>query len=600
MGSPILFEPQAGWTRFDEYRPVLEPATLWSYPMKIRNPRFINPITLILCISGIVFVSLLAARQHLRPLLSVMDYYGYSELARNIFQKLDFTVRWELDAPLLYPPLFPVLAHLTTFLTGDFIRSIEYINIFSASFCLVPLFLLVRRIVNTWAAALSVVFSVCYFGLKPCCDPRSDQFFCFLFIAICWYVWRILNDREQRCWKYVVAGVLMSLAYLAKHSGLLFLLAGAASIFWYFSRRENGRREAVQKVAFLFMGAAPLLVGYHLLALNSSRHSTVLSLSSYVFFDANAIYEGGLGLRERRMRGLDPSGMEFSYVSFLKKNSPMSFSLKHPAFIFHKYVSGLKRVVEVMAARTFPVANVRSGGLIFALQAVFMLLLVIGAFRCRSSPGIAHIFLFASVVAFFPLVHVFDERYIMPFMPLFFVLFLSGGDAVHRFTDPWIRPRWLHRSLGAAFFVAFLCMYSLNGFSGARRDYAASKRNGQYEEFLETASWIKNDSRDSAKRIKIMSRYTALSYLTDSDFVILPYALDWDTIIRFAVSRDVDYIVIDRAYLAKNRPDQWRYFRSAEVPREHVQMAAESRIGGNTIWILKLSDRAGLSGESGI
>jgi hypothetical protein len=564
--------------------------------MKNRISRFVNPTALIFCASGVLFVSLLAACRRMHPWLNVMDYYGYSELAKNIFHRLDFTVRWELDAPLLYPPLFPMLAHLLTYATGDFVRSIEYINIFSASFLLVPLFLMVRGIANTWAALLSAVFGACYFGLKPCYDPRSDQFYCFLVIAICWYVWTMVNDEDQRNWKYAVAGVLVSLAYLVKFSGLLFLLAGAASIYCYFSRRENGRREAVRKIAFLLMGAAPLFACYHLLAFKSSRDSAVLSISAYTFFDANAIYEGGWGLRERRMRELDPAGTEFAYVSFLRRNSPMSFSVKHPAFVFRKYVAGLKRVVEVMAARTFPLGNVRSGGFIFALQAAFAVFLVLGALRCRSSPGIAHILIFASVIATFPLFHVFDERYIMPFVPLLFVLFLSGIDAVRRFAGRWIGSRWLRISLGAVLFVLLFCMYSLNGIHAARRDYAASKRNRQYEEFLETASWIRNDSRDSAKRIKIMSRYTALSYLTDSDFVILPYTLDWNAIIRFAVSRGVDYIVIDRAYLAKNRPDQWNYFRSAEVPREHVQMVAQSRTSDNMIWIVKLSGRAGPPG----
>jgi hypothetical protein len=318
-----------------------------------------------------------------------------------------------------------------------------------------------------------------------------------------------------------------------------------------------------------------------------------------VFFDANAMYEGGLELRERRMRELDPAGTEFGYVSFLKKNSPMSFSVKHPALVFHKYLWGLKRVVKVTALRIFPFMNIRSDGLILGIQLVFMLLLVLGVFHCRSSPGIAHILLFASVIACFPLVHVFDERYIMPFMPLFFVLLLSGVNAVHRSIDPWIRPRSFHRSLGVVFFVFLSFMYLLNCYNGARRDFAVSKRKGQYEEFLETASWIKNDARDSTKRIKIMSRYTAISYLTDSAFIILPYTLDWNTIIHFAVSRDVDYIVIDRAYLMKNRPDQWNYFRNAHVPREHVQMMNEFTINDNMTWILKLSGRGGPSGESG-
>jgi hypothetical protein len=187
----------------------------------------------------------------------------------------------------------------------------------------------------------------------------------------------------------------------------------------------------------------------------------------------------------------------------------------------------------------------------------------------------------------------------MPFVPLFFVISLSGVNAVYRSIDRWIRPRSLHRSLGFVFLVFLSFMYLLNCCNGARRDFAVSKRKGQYEEFLETASWIRNDARDSAKRIKIMSRYTALSYLTDSAFIILPYTLDWNTIIHFAVSRDVDYIVIDRAYLMKNRPDQWNYFRNAHVPREHVQMMTDLKINDNVTWILKLSGRAGPSGESG-
>ena len=74
--------------------------------MKIRCQKFINSTALIYCVSGVVFLLLLAARQRLHPLLSVMDYYGYSELAGNIFHRLDFTVRWELDAPFLTRPFF--------------------------------------------------------------------------------------------------------------------------------------------------------------------------------------------------------------------------------------------------------------------------------------------------------------------------------------------------------------------------------------------------------------------------------------------------------------------------------------------------------------
>ena len=566
--------------------------------MKSLRQRSVNPAVLIVCASCAVFLLMLAACRHMHPQLNVMDYYGYRELARNIFQRLDFTVRWELDAPFRYPPLFPILVHLVTFVTRDFVRSIQYLNMFSASFCLVPLFLLVRKILNTYSAVLAVVFSLCYFGLRPCYDLRSDQFFCLLLITICWYVWAILNDKDQRNWKYFIAGLLISFAYLTKYSGLLFCLAGAASIFW-FSRQRDGRKKAVTRVAFLLLGAAPLVISYHLLVLNSSRNATVLSISAYTFFDGNAMYEGGPQLRERRMRELDPAGTEFNFISFLKKNNTSSFIRQHPGFVFRKYMWGLKMVVKVFVLRVFSLANTGSDASLFGLESVFILLVVIGAFSFRSRPGLMHVLLFASTIAFFPLVHVYDERYIMPFVPLYFVLVLSGVNAVYGSIGPRIKPQLFRTSIGVAFFVLLCCLYLMNGYGGARHDYTASTAKGQYEEFLETASWIKNDAQHSAKRIKIMSRYTAISYLTDSEFIILPYTLDWDKIVNFAVSRNVDYIVIDMAYLSRFRPDQWNYFRNATVPRAHVQMVAGSKVNDNLIWILKISDRAGESTENG-
>jgi len=567
--------------------------------MKSLRKRSVNPVVFIICASCAVFLLMLAACRRMHPQLNVMDYYGYRELARNIFQRLDFTVRWELDAPFRYPPLFPILAHLLTFVTGDFVRSIQYLNMFSASFCLVPLFLLVRRILNTYSAVLTVVFSLCYFGVRPCYDLRSDQFFCLLVITLCWYVWTILDERNQRNWKYFIAGLLISLAYLTKYSGLLLCLAGAASIFYRFSRQEGGRKKAVTGTAFLLLGAVPLVISYQLLVLNSSRNAAVLSISAYTFFDGNAIYEGGPQFREKAMRELDPAGTEFNFISLLKKNTTFDFMRRHPGFIFRKYMWGLHAVVKVMALRVFPLANAGSGASLFGLESVFVLLVGIGAFAFRSPPGLMHVLLFASTIAFFPLVHVYDERYIMPFVSLYFVLVLSGANVIYGFIGPRIKFRLFRASIGVVFFALLCCLYLQSGSRGARHDYTASTAKGQYEQFLETASWIENDAQHSAKRLKIMSRYTAISYLTDSEFIILPYTLDWDTIINFAVSRNVDYIVIDMAYLSRYRSDQWNYFRNATVPPAHVQMMARSKVNDNLIWILKISAQARESTESG-
>ena len=175
-----------------------------SLKNKIYSPAF-----LVIAIAFLVFFIRLSLCSHLKmeAINKGYDFYGYIELAKNIFNRLDFTVNWELDSPLKYPPLFSILIYLLSYFLKNFVSSIQFLEVFGASFCIIPLFLLMRSISNTFLSLLAVIFTIFYFGIRPCVELHSDCFLCFLIITICWLVWGAMINRKAGAARYFCISV---------------------------------------------------------------------------------------------------------------------------------------------------------------------------------------------------------------------------------------------------------------------------------------------------------------------------------------------------------------------------------------------------------
>jgi hypothetical protein len=142
------------------------------------------------------------------------------------------------------------------------------------------------------------------------------------------------------------------------------------------------------------------------------------------------------------------------------------------------------------------------------------------------------------------------------------------------------------RYLAIVVFAFLVAVYSANSCKqiAQRRVYFKYevKRN---QTWLQTASWIKNDSRGLAQRAKIMSQYNYLSYLTDADYIRLPYLIaNWDKVINFAALKKVNYIVIDGEYLNSFlmfSADEFREPRAPEVLLRAIKTGSVSMNGRN-------------------
>jgi hypothetical protein len=581
--------------------------------MTLLNKKHLNCDAVILCISCVVFLLRLYACRFVHPLYSGMDYYGYIELAKNIFHHLDFTVRWELDTPIEYPPFFSILIYLLTYWTKNFITSIQLISIFSASFYLIPLFYLVRNILNIYSAFLAVAFAIYFFGIKPCYLLNMDFFYSFLMMIICWLIWDTLTHRNSQTGRFILAGFLVSLAYVTKFSGILFGYAGMASILYYFVRYQQDLGKGIKKSAWLILGAAPLFMTYHLL-LEHNAHKQSPSIAAYAFYDGNYMYENGLDHREERMSEINAQGTEFGQIDRIKSRNEFDFLLKDPLFVWHKFLWGLNVISQDVTFTVLPGGNILKSKLIhigpkgqqvfemlkgngwdgivrevsstevqinrdcfltkesvrkaaghdfdkvwkilnrsrntrmminFIFQGAFLILLIFSGVFYRWHFNFIHILLFAAGMALIPL-YLILERYLIPFMPLYFVLWLFILNAGYKFFEGEIKDKNYLRIIVFVFFVSFVflcCARICKQVEGSRLYFRDEvKRNGTW---LQTAAWIKKDSMDLHHRAKIMSSDNYASYLTNSDFIRLPFVISsWDKVVNFAIRRNTDYIVI--------------------------------------------------------
>ena len=619
--------------------------------MNFLNKKIASLDVLLICCALLLFLARLYACQFMLPEFTGMDYYGYIELGKNIFHKLDFSVRWELGSPLEYPPLFSILIYLLTILTKNFITSIQFISILSASFYIIPLFSLVKNILNTYYAVLAVVFSTYYFGLKPCVELKSDFFFSFLVIIICWLLWDTLFHRRLQAGRYVLTGILISLAFLTKYSGAMLCYAGMISVLYYFLRLQRDIKTGFRMSSFILLGFAPLFVSYHLLLFNDPK-AEIPSISAYTFFDGNYLYQGGLTYRNEKVSELDPGGTEFRYLSFLKSNNVLKFSLENPGFIFDKYKWGLEKNAEDLTFSVIPDGAfkksrffnigpdggrvlsplIRNGVLLevfptevmvnpnsdltmeavrkaagvyfvkvwgilqeslvsreitsIIVQGAFLFLLMISGSYYKWHPKIMHILFFCAAMVFIPFFHC-SGRYLMPFMVLYFILWLFIVDTGHSIIKLLIKDGGFSRYLALAFFAFIVSIYI---FSCGKKIYQDQRYMGdrvrQNERWLKAATWIKIDSMTLHRRAKIMSLDNYVPYLTDADYIRLPSVIsDREKVLDFAALKGVDYIVVEGQssgpFLALDP--------GANALPRHVKITHEIMVDDKTVLILKIS-----------
>lgn len=86
-----------------------------------------------------------------------------------------------------------------------------------------------------------------------------------------------------------------------------------------------------------------------------------------------------------------------------------------------------------------------------------------------------------------------------------------------------------------------------------------------------------------------MSVKTTFAYLTNSYFIALPYEHSWERVIRFALMRNVDYIILDKKALLQKREDQWGHLTKTIPQNSHLRLSYVDTVDDNIITIFKIN-----------
>ncbi len=532
---------------------------------------------IIILVSFILFLIRLNVCQHLFPDIFSYDFYGYIKLTRNIFNDLNFSVRWIQDNPIKYPPLFSILTGLVNFLTKDDVVSMQYINAFSTSFILVPLFFLVRNLLNEKSAILTVIFITYYYGIQsPCYNLRADYFFSLLTITICWLTWKF--SLAPRPLYFFLLGCLISLAYLTKYLAILYCPVVAIVIFCVFMRHCRGLRTSLKMVSFLMLGFLPIFIIYQAI-FYGHRYQKVSDIGTYTFFDGNYRYEG------RNFVKLNPEGTEFEYETNYKNNNVLVFCIHHPKLLWGKYVEGFKRMVRMLTVTMFPLTSrTQSINIHFSIQEALIVLLILSMLYYKRHDKIALVLLFVLIMLGIPIYYT-DPRYPMPFMSLYFILWLFVINIFFDYLNTKIinGHKNVLKFLASAIYIFFIFVYSMNCYRG-EVSFLESKRTPP-KEYLQAASWIKEDSKKALGNIKIMAWCNALAYLADVNFIRLPLTEGEQRIVHFAVLKKVNYIILVKTEIGQNRYQSLVKNISED---SHVRMVYRNQIFQNAVVIFKI------------
>jgi len=366
--------------------------------------------------------------------------------------------------------------------------------------------------------------------------------------------------------------------------------------------------------------------------------------------------------REEKISELNREGTEFAFVSFLKTNNILDYSLKNPSYVFNKYVWGLNKISQDMTFSVLPVGTIPDSrfykispdgdkvfnaligndydgslievsqieaqvnpdiylkkdtvreaagdefgkvwdilqqslrlrmGINIMFQGAFLFLLIISGRYLKWDFKMMHILLFTIGMLLIPFCSP-DERYLMPFMPLYFVLWLFILYSLYTIIKTEIIDKISLRNVVLILSVCLVSVYTVTSYK--QIDLCCryfKKQVRQNEIWLKAAFWIKQDSVGYPKRAKIMAfSNNYLSYLTDSDYIRLPFMIsNWNKVINFAVLKKVDYIVIGGDYVAYFLTfSEHELGKPASPDRRsgRIKMLHMIKVDNNTVLVVKL------------
>ncbi len=536
----------------------------------------------------IIVLIALALRIGLASLPRVVrwDEPDYLWLGKSLLTGHGYTITGVPE--LHYPPLFPVLAGGVYWLTGQPELGSAFWYVVLGALLVLPVFALAKRIYGTQVAWFSAILVAVFPGLSSTVlywGTMTEPLFILIVYSALWTALVALEDGKL--WAYAATGALLSLAYLSRPEGIVWLASlGVLFLVMWIAKRQLFRwRTPLNLLVFLasfLILAAPYIVFLH----EHTGKWLATGKLSITYDIGEAVLERDPVLYDQVTASLDSASGEILWWSNKRfERSMLDIILEDP----QKFVSRIWRNMQRMRSAIFSPT-------IFPL----FLLAPVALAWFRQPWGRRRLgheaLLWAGVLpvaAFLPF-HV-EVRFFSPAFPAMLIwlaagLWALGGWAAETLTfwrskDGTQAPASVGKIVRDQSIVAGLCLAVLMIYMV--RVHFSVVQNGMKDLSFahKTAGlWLKENSPPDAA---IMSRDLAVSLYAERGFVVSPRT-DYANYLAYARRKGASYLLVDENELRVLRPHLAFLLDDANPPPELERVfSARDRRGLTIVYRIK-------------
>jgi 4-amino-4-deoxy-L-arabinose transferase-like glycosyltransferase len=516
---------------------------------------------------AVIWAGALVFRAALASLPRVIrwDEPDYLWLGRNLLSGRGYTIVGVPETH--YTPLFPLLAGGVYLLTGNPELGSAFWYVFLGALLVVPVYFLARRLYGRRVAVLSAALVAVFPGLSSAVlywGTMTEPLFIFLIYSALWAV-AVALERDKP-WAYALAGGLLSLAYLARPEGIVWL--ASLGIYLVLAWLAKGRLWAWRRVVHLglYLGTFILLAAPYAVYLYRHTGKWMATGKLSITYD---IGEAVLGrdpvLYDKVTASLDDKGEVLWWSEKRFEQGIVDIFLQDPKQFVQRVWRNLQQMkAALFSATIFPLALLAP--------------VVLGWFRDpwqgrRLRYEALLWFGLLPLASFLPF-HI-EVRFLSPALPALLIWLAAGfwmlgswlaETASHwRYGSAWpgdVQAVYLSRWQLTAVVVLLVPMALYLSFAHVR---VIQRGMGDLRYGHKAAGlWLREHTPPEAS---IMSRDLAVSLYAERGFVVSPRA-DYATYLAYARHKGATHLLVDEHELRVLRPHLAFLLDEANPPAE--------------------------------
>jgi len=477
------------------------------------------------------------------------DGCSYAVTAKNLVGGKGYTYMGE--PYVVFPPAYPLNIALFYIISGNIEKSGYYASSFAWMMSIIPLFLIVlilfrKRLIPT-------ILTMLLLATNPQLNTLSRKvlaestYMLFLFWSVFFVVYFLIEKKSSKISHYILIGVFLSLAYLARPEGFVFMLLLCGYIF-YSNKKQLGKGLLLSLIVLISFFAVASPYVYYL-----QKHTGHLVLSGRVgitLVGGERIGEKDYDIHyEKQLYGITPDrtgvymyrGMFFSMLDYLITNRAdmlgrLSFNLK-------EYFITLCKIL-------FPM------GIIALLFTVFPK----GDYNKKVSFFILLLILPIFANAFFFLI----ERYLYQYLAFIYILCGLGLYKLGLLLKERLKLKIV---IITSIQLALILLLNLPVFSYYVHPVKPKERS--WNEHKEMGIWMKENIPDIDNKV-VVSRKAFVPFYSGAIYKALPWVENRFELFHYLDNVKADYLIVDTRYFRFLRPrieyllDTSRHFEPIE------------------------------------